>query len=144
MLRKLLILTGVVSALALYTWTALHAQGGGGQVGPPNAILCNKVSTSASLATGTTLLVPGVTGQAISLCGFIFEGLATGTVQLVFGTGSTCTTPTNITGVFNTGATSNVTDHLPSAWMSSSSGQGMCGIVGGATAVVIDTYYSQF
>lgn len=118
--------------------SAAQAQGIGAQ-----PIVCNKVFASATLGTGTTQLVAGATGQLIDVCGFVFEGIAAGTVQLVFGTGASCTTPTSITGVFVTSTTSLVVDHIPFAFTSGALGQSLCAIVTGAGAVVVDVYYAQ-
>ncbi len=128
------------AALLLYLTfaSAAQAQGLGAQ-----PIVCNKVAVSATLTVGTTQLVAGQTGQLIDICGYIFEGLAAGTVQLVFGTGSTCTSPTSITGVFVTSTTTETIDHIATAFQSSLLGQSLCAIVTGTSSVVVDIYYAQ-
>jgi len=118
--------------------SAAQAQGLGAQT-----IICNKVVASATLGAGTTQLVAGNSGSLIHTCGFIFEGIAAGTVQLVYGTGSSCTSPVSITGVFVTSATSLVVDHIASAFTSGGLGQSLCAVVTGAGAVVVDVYYAQ-
>jgi len=118
--------------------SAAQAQGLGAQ-----PIVCNKVVASATLGAGTTQLVAGQPGQLIDVCGYVFEGIAAGTVQLVVGTGSSCTSPTNVTGIFVTSTTSLVVDHIATAFQSSALGQSLCAIVTGAGAVVVDVYYAQ-
>jgi hypothetical protein len=136
-MRKLLL--GLL--LSLMCWGSAPAQN---IVGNPNAILCNKVAASGSLSAGTAQQVAGITGVAIHICGYIVEGLAAGTVQLVFGTGSTCTTPTVITPNFTTTATTSIVDHIVYAFTSSGSGQTLCAVSTGTTSVIINTYYAQF
>jgi ribulose kinase len=132
-MKKLLLLLGLLCASP-----ALAQQ----TVGPP-AIICNQVAPSAALAAGTTQLVVGVANAHINLCGFNFEGLANGTIQLVFGTGSSCTSSTNITEAFTTQVNGNVVDHIPYAFTSSAQGQSLCAVVTGAGSVVIAlVYYS--
>jgi len=118
--------------------SAAQAQGLGAQ-----PIVCNKVLASATLTAGTVQLIPGNAGQLIDVCGYVFEGLAAGSVQLVVGTGAGCTTPTSVTGVFVTSTTSLVVDHIATAFMSSALGQSLCAIVTGTNSVVVDVYYAQ-
>lgn len=119
--------------------SAAQAQGLGAQ-----SLVCNKVAVSATLTVGTTQLVTGASGALISVCGYVFEGIGAGTVQLVAGTGASCTTPTNITGNFVTSTTSLVVDHIASAFFSSNLGQSLCAVVtGAASVVVVDVYYAQ-
>lgn len=117
---------------------AVQAQGLGAQT-----IICNKVVASATLGAGTTQLVAGNSSSLIHTCGYVFEGIAAGTVQLVYGTGAGCTSPVSITGIFVTSTTSLVVDHIASAFTSSTLGQSLCAIVTGAGAVVVDVYYAQ-
>lgn len=124
--------------LSLCLLSAAQAQGLGAQ-----PIICNRVVSSPTLTGGTTQLVPGSSGQLIDICGYVFEGLAAGTVQLVFGTGASCTTPTNVTGNFVTSTTSLAIDHIATAFISSNLGQSLCAVVTGTNSVVVDVYYAQ-
>ena len=114
-------------------------------IGPPNAILCNLTATSTTaLSAGTTQMVTGIATARINVCGFIFEGDGNGSAQLVFGTGSSCSSPTNVTSTITTTASSNDTYASPFAWISSALGQSLCIIVTGTTAVIPQVMYSQF
>jgi hypothetical protein len=111
---------------------------------PQTAILCNKVAPSGTLTAGTVQSIVGVAGKAIYICGFSYEGLAGGSIQLVYGTGASCTSPTNLTGVYTVAANGNVTDHIDYAWNVSAFGQSLCAIVTGTNSVVLQVYYAQF
>jgi hypothetical protein len=119
--------------------SAALAQGLGAQ-----PIVCNKVVVTATLTVGTTQLVAGATGQLADVCGFVIQGIGAGTVQLVAGTGASCTTPTNISANFVTSTTSLVVDHIATAFFSTALGQSVCAVVTGAASVAtVDLYYAQ-
>jgi hypothetical protein len=107
----------------------------------PAPIYCNRVYATTTLSASTTQLVAGVSGKAVSFCGFNADGLAAGTFQFVFGTGTSCTTSTAATGVITTAAGDNIIDHTPSASVSGAAGQSLCAIITGTSAVTITTYY---
>src|SRR5712664_3026574 len=118
--------------------SAAQAQGLGAQT-----LICNRIVNSPTLTAGTTQLVAGNSGSLIHTCGYVYEGIAAGTIQLVYGSGASCTTPTSITGIFVTSTTSLVIDHIASAFTSSQLGQSLCAIVTGTSSVVVDVYYAQ-
>ena len=113
-------------------------------VGPPNAVLCNKTGiTSAGAAT--TQSVVGVTNQLINVCGYdAGAGAAAGGFQLVFGTGATCTTPTNITGAYTLAINGFASSRSTFASASSLAGQSLCVISTGTGPTTVTVYYSQF
>lgn len=143
-MRKLGIALSLLAALSLNLlgWAMPAFAQGGSAVGPPNIISCNKQAIPGTLTVGTTQVIAGVSGQIINLCGYVIEGLAAGTIQFVFGTGATCTTPTNVTPNFTTTATTSIVDHVPTAWISSAPGQSLCAVVTGTNPVTPAVYYA--
>lgn len=132
-MRKLLAL----SLLALLLGPAVAQDGA-------QPILCDSVAIGQSLAAGTTQLIAGVPGRVINYCGFKYDLNANGTVQLVWGTGATCTSPTNITANITTLTNDHIINHLPTAYLSSAPGQSLCAIVTGTGAVLnADIFYTQ-
>jgi hypothetical protein len=145
-MRKLGLVLSILAALGLsLPWVSFvykaHAEN---VVGPPNNIFCNKVAPSAILSAGTAQLVAGVSGQIINICGYVLSGAAAGTVQLEFGTGASCTTPTVLSPVFTTASAADLQDHSNNAWASSAPGASLCAVVTGTSSVSIVAYYSQF
>jgi hypothetical protein len=67
-------------------------------------LYCNQVASAfPSAAVTTNLVSPAATGSArILICGYMILTTA-GTGQLVYGTGATCTTPTQISPLFVAG-----------------------------------------
>jgi len=124
--------------LLLNLASAAQAQGLGAQT-----IICNKIQTSAVLSAGTFQIVVGNAGSLVHTCGYVFEGLAAGTVQLVYGTGASCTSSTPITSNYATTATTLIVNHISNAFTSSLLGQSLCVIVTGTTSVMVDVYYAQ-
>ena len=120
--------------------TPAHAQQAG-----PQSILCNKTAVGSS-AAATTLAITGISPQNINICGFVGSaGAATGTFQIVSGTGATCTTPTTITGVVNLAINSSVTYNPGAAWYTvTPSGGNVCVTVTGTGPVSWTVSYSQF
>jgi hypothetical protein len=113
-------------------------------IGPPQALLCNKVAI-ANLAAGTTQLIAGVAGQSIQLCGYVFEGIANGTIVLNLGTGATCTSPSAITANYTTQVNGNVAALHTYVYFSSQQGQSLCAVVTGTGTVVgVEIYYGQY
>ncbi len=107
-------------------------------------ILCNKVDVNSNLAAGTTQLIAGVAGQPINICGWTWDENANGTVQMVFGTGASCTSSTAITSVVTIAVNGIQVNHVPYAFVSSAPGQSLCAIVTGTgTPVNIDVYFAQ-
>lgn len=126
-------------ALVLALWAALPASA---QSVGPAAIYCNKVVASGTLSASTVESVAGVSGKSISVCGFGADGLAAGSFQLVFGTGSSCTTSTAVTHVYTIAAGQHIIDHIPVASTSGAQGQSLCTIVTGASSLALTIYYS--
>lgn len=107
-------------------------------------IFCDKVSVNQNLTAGTTQLIAGVAGVPINLCGFKYDLNANGTVQLVFGTGSSCTNATNVTSNITTLVNDHIVHHLSYAYLSSAPGQSLCAIVTGTGSVLnADIFYLQ-
>lgn len=85
----------IIAPLAIITalWStvprSLHAQA---NPGPPVHCTLSVIINTASAAT--TQLVAAVAGQAIHICGFIFQSAAATTGKLVSGTGVNCGTNT--------------------------------------------------
>lgn len=134
-MRKL----GAALLFSLWLASAALAQA----VGPANTILCNKVGVSAVVGPTTTQLIAGVAGQSIHVCGYAFGAATAGTVQFVFGTGTSCTSPTPFTPIFTAGVATTFEDHSGNAWTSSLPGQSLCMVTAGGTASGA-AYASQF
>lgn len=125
--------------LLLVTVPAARSQPIGAQ-----PIMCDKVAIGQSLIAGTTQLIAGVPGVVINLCGFKYDLNANGTVQLVWGTGASCTSPTNITSNITTLTNDHIIHHLPYAYLSSLPGQSLCAVVTGTGSVLnADIFYLQ-
>jgi hypothetical protein len=93
-----------------------------------------KSSAPFTITTATTTqLVAGVAGKSVYICGFTVTMSATlvaNTFQITAGTGATCTTPTNLSGNYNsgiltTGATS-ISHQFPLT--PSAAGQSVCAV----------------
>lgn len=127
--------------LALFLSGQALAQGGTVGAQP---ILCDKVGFGAGLNAGTTQIIVGATGQVINVCGFMFDLNANGTVQLIFGTGSGCTSSTSVTNNITTLTNDHIINHPSYAWISSKPGESLCAVVTGTGAVLnADVYYLQ-
>ena len=83
-------------SVALFLWLAFFGTAWAeNTVGPSAQILCNKVANVAIGPTTATQIVAGVAGQSIFICGYqVTTNSTAGTFTFIFGTGSTCTTPT--------------------------------------------------
>lgn len=112
-------------------------------VGPTNNIICNKQGQLTG--TGATAqIVAGVAGQSIFICGWhVTNTAASGTFQFSFGTGSTCTSGTNVTPAFTVSNTAPSADHITAAWTNGAAGQTLC-VNATITTVVVMVFYSQF
>lgn len=107
-------------------------------------IFCDKVGLGAGLNAGTTQIIAGISGVVINICGFMLDLNANGTVQLVFGTGSSCTSSTPIMSNITTLTNDHIVNHPSYAWLSSKPGESVCAIVTGTGAVLnADVYYLQ-
>ena len=135
MTRILLIL-----ALALFA-PQVRAQ----PLGPPVSIICASTAVTGTLSTGTTQVIAGTAATHINVCGYYVEGIGAGTLQLVFGTGATCTSPTNITVNFVTSATSTNAERSTYVYTSGALGQSLCAVATGAGSVAaVSVSYTQF
>lgn len=66
----------------------------GAQNQPPNPpVQCTSVATISTNTVNSSQVIAGVSGKSIYLCGFFLQGTS---VDLRYGTGSTCTTPTQL------------------------------------------------
>ncbi len=93
-----------------------------------------KSSVAINISTATTTqLVAGIVGQKVYICGFTISMVSTvaaNTLQLVYGTGASCTSPTNLTGVMSSGILANgaVVINYPTPLIPSAAGQSACAI----------------
>src|SRR5271169_2824008 len=95
-------------------------------IGPANPILCN--AAAAFTGSGSTAaVVAAVTGKIIVICGWsLTSSAAAGTAVISYGTGATCgTLNVNITGTLNVGISA-VTDHSPTAVVSTPISNALC------------------
>ncbi len=112
-------------------------------VGPSAQILCNKVANVAVGPTTATQVVAGVVGQSIFICGYqITNTTATGTFSLIYGTGSTCTTPTTLVTTQNVTSTAPATYNVGVAQMQVPAGATLCVVPIATVATTI--WFSQF
>ncbi len=112
-------------------------------VGPSAQILCNKVANVAVGPSSATQVVAGVVGQSIFICGYqITNTAATGTFSLIYGTGSTCTTPTTLVTTQNVTSTAPATYNVGVAQMQVPAGATLCVIPIATVATTI--WFSQF
>lgn len=139
-MRKLGLVLSLLAVLGLALPWAVHADN---SVGPTNQVICNKQGQLTGTGASAQI-VPSVAGQLIYICGWhITNTAATGTFQLSFGTGATCTTPTNLTPVLAVSNTAPSADHITAAWASSIAGQTLC-VNATVTTVSVLVFYSQF
>jgi hypothetical protein len=134
----------LVATLHLLFWLACVAPAfAENSVGPTNQVVCNK----QALFTGTgsaAQVVAGVTGQSIFICGWhVTNTAASGSFQLLYGTGSTCTSPTNITPVLSVSNTAPSADHITAAWFNTPAGATLCSNAT-VTTVIVMVFYAQF
>ena len=113
-------------------------------VGPSNAALCNKVANVAVGPTSATQLVAGVAGKSIFICGWqITNTGATGTFSLIYGTGSTCTTPTTLVTPQNITSTAPSTYNVGVAQMQTIAGATLC-VNPSVNTIATTLWFSQF
>lgn len=106
-------------------------------------ILCNKIAT-ASLAAGTTQIIAGIANEVITLCGWARDENANGTAQLIFGTGTGCTTSTNASANWTVLVNTHTINHVPYGFVSSAPGQSLCAVVTGTGTILnAEIYYLQ-
>lgn len=86
-------------AVPVGTWDVNLLSIGGTVLDPP--CLLKSIVSGATLITGNTQLVAVSGGTTIRVCKWSFTTDTLTTVQLVTGTGATCTTPTVETGVYS-------------------------------------------
>jgi len=78
-------------ALTLILLASVPAAAQGGA----QPVICNKMFAVSQGATAITKIISGVSGQSISICGFVYNsGAATSTATLSYGTGTNCGTGT--------------------------------------------------
>src|SRR5258705_4401869 len=88
-------------SVALFLWLAFSSPAWAENVvGPSAQVLCNRAANVAVGPTSATQIVAGVAGQSIFVCGWqITNTGATGTFTFIYGTGTTCTSPTTLVTV---------------------------------------------
>lgn len=119
------------------------------QVGPANAILCNRAAYIAPSTATTTLAIPAVAGQVIVICGWhVTSSVATdNSFSIIRGTQVTnpCdTAPSTLTGALHLINSAPSVDHEQFAVLSTPSGQQVCAITTAATALQITIWYAQY
>jgi hypothetical protein len=110
------------------------------QTGP---MCCNQVGSAfPTSATTTSVISPVGTGSGkIAICGYMLQ-ITAGTGQLVSGTGSSCTSPTQLSPVFAAGVVGS--DPSPT-WrgLGALNGQNVCVVTGtGTTSAQVFVFYS--
>ena len=116
---------------------------------PDLATLCNQAVIYDTAANGATLLVTGITGEQIYVCGFTFWSAGTTNVDLVYGTGATCGTGTQqVTPAFRFTAQSGIVDHpvIYQGLTPAPSANNLCINSSATPAVAVEAiiYYTQF
>jgi len=74
---------------------------------------CNQSAQYDAATSGPTLLVTGTATGGIYVCGFVFWADGIVNVDLIYGTGATCTGATKVTPLFQFTAQTGIVDHLP-------------------------------
>ena len=116
-------------------------------VGPPNAILCNKIATFTGLAANT-VLIPAVAGQTINFCGWHVTTSSVTSVTFAISMGTQTTNPcdtgtktvTPALSILNSAPSS---DHIDYAVTSSNPSQALC-ITPSSTTESGVIYYAQY
>jgi hypothetical protein len=115
-------------------------------VGPPNNILCSSSANLAFGTTGTYVLVTGVQGRLIYVCGwFVTNNSATGaTFSIYTGSGVNCSTMEKLVNTPHyVTQTSPATTHIDYAFFNSTSpGDSMCIDVQNNLAATV--WYGQY
>jgi hypothetical protein len=121
------------------------AQAQGPIVGPGNLLICPRLATLAVGPSTITQIVPAVTGQSISICGWhITNTGTTGTFSLSSGTGSNCGTGTNLfIPPQNVTSTAPATDHIDYAIFTLPISTALC-ITPSVATIAAVVYYNQF
>jgi hypothetical protein len=107
---------------------------------------CDSHVAISGNTAATTQLVAGTTTTRVHICGFLIDGAAATTVQVVRGTGSSCTSSTAITGVMT------LATGTPIAYDGGSNGsiavtgvgESVCWINSGAVQVSGTLTYTQY
>ena len=92
-------------------------------------------SISVSSAT-TTQLVALSTGKSVYVCQFTIAGTTGGSVQLEYGTGTTCTTPTVLTGAISVTTASPISMGWGGALITAPAGNALCLVTAGTSTAV--------
>ena len=109
-----------------------------------NAPITCGSSVIPSVSATATVVVTGVTGKRLNICGFYATSSATGTIQFSYSTiASLCTTSTTVlTPVLDLNANKDAKDHLEGAFISTPQSMSLCAVPS-ATTVKYIVYYSQ-
>ncbi len=113
-------------------------------VGPSAQVLCNKVANVAAGPTSATQIVAGVATQSIFVCGYQVSNTGTtGLFTFIFGTGSTCTSPTTLITTQNVTSTAPATYNVGVAQMQVPPGATLC-VTPSAAGIATTIWFSQF
>lgn len=131
--------------LASFLWIGL-AQAQPVTQPPGDPIRCiNSIVYDAS-TSGSTELVPLVTGRTIYVCGYVINSGGTVNVQLSYGTGTACVTgETKLTPAYNLTVGLRIQDPSPfHRGMTTPVSNALCLKTSAGVAVQAIVYYSQF
>lgn len=130
---------------ALFLWLAFAGAAlAENTVGPSAQILCNRPANVAIGVATATQIVAGVAGQSIFVCGWqVTNTGATGTFSFIYGTGSTCTSPTTLVTTQSITSTAPSTYNVGVAQMQVPAGATLCVIPSVAT-IATTIWFSQF
>jgi hypothetical protein len=108
--------------------------------------LCNRTATASPVTATTTLVITGVAGSTVNICGWHVTSnqTASTTFQFEYGTGATCGTGTNvITPAFSVTSTAPSADRQAIAYISLPMSNSLCVISTGATVgLAVMIWYS--
>jgi len=132
-------------SVVLFLWLAFASAAlAENTVGPSAQILCNKVANVPVGPTTATQIVAGVAGQSIFICGYqVTTNSTAGTFTFIFGTGSTCTTPTTLITPQGVTSTAPATYNVGVAQMQIPAGATLC-VTPSAATIATTIWFSQF
>jgi hypothetical protein len=96
------------------------------------------------MPTGGPAAANLTSGNPIAICGYTINAVAASTVQLEYGTGSTCTSPIPLTPAWSLPVTGFLTDNADYfRGLAVPPGQTLCAVVGGTGPALILVYYNN-
>jgi hypothetical protein len=136
----------LLAAALFLIWLAAHAHAQGTAV--PRT--CNKVAFASPSTATTTALAPAsadrqaVNGNTIFVCGLIASSAGTQTVQLEYGSDSSCSSPVTLTPAFPLVAGEPlVADPGIFAGLTAPGGSTVCVVTGEAEATAVEVFYDD-